>query len=558
MSAKPLVLAACCSGLFAPALALDLPSGWTSREGNNLTHYQPQDIGDRVFILSALTPLPDGGKRSADWLTAVAPQFAGQYGKVLEHGTAEQAGDLANMTYRVEVQGKPLHINFTAFPAGDGKMRLVQLLSEEDATLLQRYQDDAKAIIAGLYVEGEGDGATATPASTATADTATASSSSSAAATVASSTGSSGTSAVKSGIDDGKEFMQTFKMDGLTPGGDLAFGDYQCAVQTDDGMKYTLSLYDNGEYRVSGDRTGTGEFKYERDGRINVDSNYNLYNFEVLGEMREIAFFFRGKNGETGIYGQQLTSGIINICQYQGASKEPSPSQQAAQKAAADAEAARFKWVTAPGKGVQPDEIEAVMFYGYNSYGWGVSFEEEQRLVLKDGWAYDNLRVPPADLDVAASRKNEPELWHKWRKNGKDYEIEKDSAWKKLPGHPVRGAKAGETLNRSYTYSASGGDYYGGYALFKTLKFKPDGIFDSSDYGSTHANSNGLGQINSEGIGHGAISHGASSSNDRGRYKLDGYTIEMTQPDGTTARQLFFFWADDKNISIGGATYSSE
>ena len=198
------------------------------------------------------------------------------------------------------------------------------------------------------------------------------------------------------------------------------------------------------------------------------------------------------------------------------------------------------------------------MFYGYNSYGWGVSFEEEQRLVLKDGWAYDNLRVPPADLDVAASRKNEPELWHKWRKNGKDYEIEKDSAWKKLPGHPVRGAKAGETLSRSYTYSASGGDYYGGYALFKTLKFHADGTFDSSDYGSTHANSNGLGQINSEGIGHGAISHGASSSNDRGRYKLDGYTIEMTQPDGTTARQLFFFWADDKNISIGGATYSSE
>ena len=555
MSAKPLVLAACCSGLFAPALALDLPSGWTSREENNLTHYQPQDIGDRVFIHSALTPLPDGGKRSADWLTAVAPQFAGQYGKVLEHGTAEQAGDLANMTYRVEVQGKPLHINFTAFPAGDGKMRLVQLLSEEDAALLQRYQDGAKAIIAGLYVEGEDDGATAAPASTADTTTASSSSSSSAAATVASSTGSSGTSAVKGGIDDGKEFMQTFKMDGLTPGGDLAFGDYQCAVQLDGGMKYTLSLYDNGEYRVSGDRTGTGEFKYERDGRINISSERFLYNYDYDGEPKEIAFFFRGKNGETGIYGQNIGDNIINICQYQGASKTASPAQQHTEAA----EAARFKWTTAPGNGVAADNIEALLFYGYNAdYGAGLSFEEEQRLVLKDGWAYDKLRVPPADLDVAASRKNEPKLWHKWRKNGKDYEIEKDGAWKKLPGIAVRGAKAGETLNRSYTYSASGGSYYGGYALFKTLKFKPDGTFDSNDYGSTHANSNGLGQINSEGIGHGAISHGASSSNDRGRYKLDGYTIEMTQPDGTTARQLFFFWADDKNISIGGATYSSE
>ena len=103
MSAKPLVLAACCSGLFAPALALDLPSGWTSREENNLTHYQPQDIGDR-----------------------------------------------ANMAHRVEVQGKPLHINFTAFPAGDGKIRLVPLLPAEDAALHQRYQDDANATIAGL------------------------------------------------------------------------------------------------------------------------------------------------------------------------------------------------------------------------------------------------------------------------------------------------------------------------------------------------------------------------------------------------------------------------
>lgn len=506
-------------------------------------------------MLSVLTPLPDGGKRSADWLTAVAPQFAGQYGKVLEHGTAEQAGDLANMTYRVEVQGKPLHINFTAFPAGDGKMRLVQLVSEEDAALLQRYQDDAKAIIAGLYVEGEGDGTTAAPASTADTATTSSSSSSSAAATTASSTGSSSASAVKGGIDYGKEFMQTFKMDGLTPGGDLAFGDYQCAVQTEGGMKFTLSLYDNGEYRVSGDRTGTGEFKYERDGRINISSNHFLYNYDYDGEPKEIAFFFRGKSGETGIYGQNIGDNIINICQYQGASKTASPAQQHAEAA----EAARFKWTTAPGKGVAADDIEALLFYGYNAdYGAGLSFEEERRLLLKDGWAYDNLRVPPADLDVAASRKNESELWHKWRKNGDGYEIEKDGAWKKLPGHPVRGAKAGETLSRSYTYSASGCDYYGGYALFKTLKFHADGTFDSSDYGSTHANSNGLGQINSEGIGHGAISHGASSSSDRGRYKLDGYTIEMTQPDGTTARQLFFFWADDKNISIGGATYSSE
>ena len=528
--------------LASAAHAVDTPDGWQTRRDNLMTHYTPDNIGDRIFMVSVLDPLPDDGKDEVAWLTMMADKLAPNYGEVLQRGEAGAGRGIATAIYRVSIAGKPVTIIFTAVPAGVGNMRLIQLLSEKDPALLRNHMDTVKRLISAYYAEGD---------SAETSATATAQAAEKPAATT-----QGGPKPVTSNSKESDALLAGLKRDNMTIGGALTYGDYDCAVQMDKGMKYTLSLYDNGQYRITGDGSSDGEYQYSPSGYINVNDDVFLYNHtSTFGHgVRELAFYFTDHD-KPGLYGQNIANNIIVVCAYSGAAKGPSPAQEAVDRA----EAARFKWVTAPGQGVQAKDIEAVLFHGEAEYfGTDITFVETQYLLLKDGWAYDKLRVPPADLDVAASRKNEPKLWHKWRKNGKDYEIEKDGAWKKLPGHPVRGAKADETLNRNYTYSASGGDYYGGNALFKTLKFKPDGTFDSSGYGSTHANSNGLGQINSEGIGNGAISHGASSSNDRGRYKLDGYTIEMTQPDGTTARQLFFFWADDKNISIGGATYSSE
>ena len=284
MKIKPALVTALCSTIFAHnAFALDeLPSGWTSRQEKNLTHYQPKQLGDRVFILTALTPLPDGGMTRTAWLEKMAAELATNYGTVIEHDAVDSAGDLVLTNYRIDVKGKKLYANFTAFPAGDGKMRLVQLLSEEDVELLKRYQEDAKKIIAGLYVEGEENNNNAPSPATTAATNSTA-------------------SAVQGGIAHGRAFIETFKMDGLTPGGALAFGDYQCAVQTEGGMKFTLSLYDNGQYRISGDGNSSGEYQYERDGRINIRSDRILYNFDYDGETKEIAFFFRDKDGKSGI-----------------------------------------------------------------------------------------------------------------------------------------------------------------------------------------------------------------------------------------------------------------
>ena len=359
----------------------------------------------------------------------------------------------------------------------------------------------------------------------------------------------------------------------MTIGGALTYGDYDCAVQMDKGMKYTLSLYDNGQYRITGDGSSDGEYQYSPSGYINVNDDVFLYNHtSTFGHgVRELAFYFTDHD-KPGLYGQNIANNIIVVCAYSGAAKGPSPAQEAVDRA----EAARFKWVTAPGQGVQDKDIETLLFHGEAEYfGTDITFVEAQYLLLKDGWAYDNLQVPPADLDVAASRQHEPEHWRRWRKQGDSYQYEKDGQWQAYDATPVRPGKAGEILAGTYTYSTSSGTLYtGSHVSFSYLTFGKDGSFSRSRYSSsastnyidssTFANSDGVvsgvydGFQDSGTVTVGSTGTGGKGEERPGHYKIDGYTIELTGPDGKTERKLFFFWADDKNISVGGTTYSRE
>ena len=140
----------------------------------------------------------------------------------------------------------------------------------------------------------------------------------------------------------------------------------------------------------------------------------------------------------------------------------------------------------------------------------------------------------------------------------------------------MRPGKAGETLDGTYTYSTSSGTLFtGSHVSFTYLTFGKDGSFSRSGYSSsawsnyigsaTYANSDGtVVGVNSDSYNTSITSASRTADNSGkgeerpGRYKIDGYTIELTDPDGKTARKLFFFWADDKNISVGGTTYSRE
>lgn len=234
--------------------------------------------------------------------------------------------------------------------------------------------------------------------------------------------------------------------------------------------------------------------------------------------------------------------------------------------------AEKGEWRTAPDRGVKPGDIEALLYHGELEY-WGtdLQFVERQTLLLRDGSAYTNLTLPPADLDVAASRQHDPEHWTRWRKQGEGYQIEEKGHWRAAEGSAVRGGKAGETLNGTYTYSAAYGTVYsGGSAYFHHLTFYPDGRYSDSDYsiaGQSNVNTSITvsphGTTASVATGNGSV-HLADTgkalpdADKGGRYQLDGHTLILTRADGSRERLLFFFWAGDKNLSIGGKTYARE
>ena len=549
--------------LATAAHAVDTPDGWQTRRDNLMTHYTPDNIGDRIFMVSVLDPLPDDGKDEVAWLTMMADKLAPNYGEVLQRGEAGAGRGIATAIYRVSIAGKPVTIIFTAVPAGVGNMRLIQLLSEEDPALLRDHMDTVKRLISAYYAEGD---------SAETSATATAQAAEKPAVKPAATT-QGGPKPVTSNSKESDALLAGLKRDNMTIGGALTYGDYDCAVQMDKGMKYTLSLYDNGQYRITGDGSSDGEYQYSPSGYINVNDDVFLYNHtSTFGHgVRELAFYFTD-HGKPGLYGQNIANNIIVVCAYSGAAKGPSPAQEAVDRA----EAARFKWVTAPGQGVQDKDIETLLFHGEAEYfGTDITFVETQYLLLKDGWAYDNLQVPPADLDVAASRRHEPEHWRRWRKQGDNYQYEKDGQWQAYDATPVRPGKAGETLDGTYTYSTSSGTLYtGSHVSFTYLTFGKDGSFSRSGYSSsastnyidssTFANSDGVvsgvydGFQDSGTVTVGSTGTGGKGEERPGHYKIDGYTIELTGPDGKTERKLFFFWADDKNISVGGTTYSRE
>ena len=87
--------------LAAAAYAVDAPDGWQTRRDNAMTHYTPDGIGNRIFVVSVLDPLPANGQDTAVWLEQMAGQLAPNYGKLLDHGSVKSDGDRANISYRI-------------------------------------------------------------------------------------------------------------------------------------------------------------------------------------------------------------------------------------------------------------------------------------------------------------------------------------------------------------------------------------------------------------------------------------------------------------------------
>lgn len=389
-------------------------------------------------------------------------------------------------------------------------------------------------------------------------------------------------------------------------GGPLTLGTYNCRSIRTSGSNpprvYSLNIYGNGEWRqvIDGKEITTSVYKYDsKTGKINISMGLSLTNSDY--DEDEFAYFMADKSGAAIIYGEEdYGLGVTKVtCAYAGANKLPSPedakalkAKQDAAKAAAQAEADRFKWVTAPNKGVQLNQIEALLHTVKNDFSSGSKLKEDWVLLLKDGWAYNGLRITPADLDVKKSRQNEPNQWQKWRKQGGNYQAlnAKTGQWQDIKGSVRLPAAKGERISGLYQnfsmYSA--GNWEGAYKSSTTLSasFSKDGKFSTSSYdiggvGAGDTSSTSVNTANKSGCtsatsttaraGNSAISTqnptvaaGGSSRNTNcdtsnfvATYTLDGYTIERRYADGRVSRDLFFFWDKSKDsLFIGSRTYS--
>lgn len=249
---------------------------------------------------------------------------------------------------------------------------------------------------------------------------------------------------------------------------------------------------------------------------------------------------------------------------------------------------------TAPNKGLQTRDIVAVLDHGYNQLGFGsgLEFVEDIYILMKDGMAYTRTDVPPADLDVQASRKLEPQYWVRWEATGKDkYRVLKQDdrgrfakEWTPIGGISVRPWRPQETLNDSFsTRHFYGSMVVGGTSTMSSVSFKPDGRFET--VGSALSTTGMLQSLNgfnssassisdskgtrsasgsnfqgAEGGSVGAYSKGGKDdgADNRGSYRFDGYTLELRFDSGRTARIMSFAW-DDKidHVYFQGESHST-
>lgn len=240
--------------------------------------------------------------------------------------------------------------------------------------------------------------------------------------------------------------------------------------------------------------------------------------------------------------------------------------------------------VSQPGTGVQDSQIEAVLHEGRGiSTVNGFQYQESADLLLRDGWEYSNLQVPPEDLNVEVSKQLQPDQWHHWRQQGKDYFIQgqKTGQWSKMEVEtavPVR-----QRINQHLLYRHA--TTFGGMGSYNTrndITFSADGNFErsssvlagsgvvqaaggfSGSAGSYHdrngcsSSASGTSSTGGSTVGAYSMSHckPGQDPNSYGTYKISGYVLELDSASGQVQRLLAFHpFSNKPDVYIDGLTF---
>ena len=520
------------------AFAQTGPSGWKTEAVGKNAVMTPPDLAPGEFYQIVVFPRQSQGKALiTDFLDAFSNKDVAGRGKVQAQPPPASAKDHTFATAVrgfVTPQGAVRIALYMAFCVDGDNARVVGILSSAQGDLLTRYQEQQVAVIQYVVTKEK-------------------------------------TDAEASGRGLALEKLPTTP-EGMTPGGKIVPGIYAGnAVYSDDGKirdRYRLYLYASGEFLLcdaAGEKVefGDGDYFYDSiTGKMAIGRTFHLNNSSYKPD-EDFCLYGHGADGKPYIhassyrgFGWQTT-----ILRYVGPLDRPSPKQAEAQQAAQEAEAKRYKFVTAPGKGVHLAQIAGVLYHQTLKQGDGVSSKSETYLLLKDGTIHDGLPVAPDELDVSLSRRREPEKWGRWRKQGSVYA----AAWPDQPNHfePLQGemalpAQRGERLaGRFGTGSTSGSMVFGGGWNLWGVTFSPgdrflkdrQGGYSSGSLGQTMNGFSADTAYDDEGSSTLAISPGVSVSASSkkpgghrgGTYSLSGYTLTLRYEDGRVARLPFFF-----------------
>ena len=375
------------------------------------------------------------------------------------------------------------------------------------------------------------------------------------------------------------EVLQKLK----TVGGPLVPGVYAGNQYHDQELRLRLRvyLYSTGEYRICnendedlGSYGKTGNIDYNRNsGRLDLDWTAGV----GFHSDDQFCYFGRDANGKPTIYGEDFGGHETRtvLTWVEKPLKRLSKTQEDEQKAEIEAEKNRFKWVKAPGKGVQNAQIAHVLLDSQFNSG---SAEETVYLLLKDGSVYADLPVAPDELDIIRSRQKEPDKWGKWRKTAAGFKVSwANSPLQDLPGSPVAASPAQQKLNGRWgTGSFSGVVGMSASSSQWGVTFGKNGRF-RKDSRSLHTSSFGFGdQATHFSSGHNddesfaggfganfAISSSQKKKNPNGNregdYSLNGWVLTLRYDNGKIARLPFFFGSKTQStLYFEGSTMSKD
>ena len=363
---------------------------------------------------------------------------------------------------------------------------------------------------------------------------------------------------------------------GMALGGKLQPGVYVGTQYRGDelGRRFRVYLYPGGEYRVCDQNDkdydyndGTVEYN-PNNGKLTISRSFDLTNSSIDPD-EDFCFYGRDEKGKPFIYAENDhgVSVYRTLLRYAGPPSKPSVSAEQQAKAAAEAEAKRYKYVTAPGKGVPMSRIEAVVhhydveMYSAGVNGMGSNVTDEAYLLLKDGTIHDGLPVAPDQLDVSLSRRREPEKWGHWRKEGNKYLVawaDKPGQYKPLPGKKVLPGAPGTGLQGRWGTGSSEASIAGSSYRLWGVTFTRDGRFKKDNRGGTtngtFMQQGGQMAINSTYDDEGSVTSATNSNiavmrkrrsnpngDKEGTYSINGYSLTLNYDNGSVARLPFFF-----------------